>query len=93
MQNVPEIVAKGACKVSTVPSIPSLTGMPSLATAFFTRAMGRKRPRASSREAPPLVASTCRVFSVAWEFLVFSCVSLLGLCKLLCFPFAVPWIP
>jgi hypothetical protein len=43
----------------------SSIGMPSLATAFFTRAMGRKRLRLSS-----VVASTRYVFSVAWEFLM-----------------------
>jgi hypothetical protein len=31
-----------------VKAVSSLVGMPSLATALFTRAMGRTRPRASS---------------------------------------------
>jgi hypothetical protein len=39
-------------------------GRPSLATALFTRAMGRKRPRASSDKAP-LVAFTCCILGVA----------------------------
>jgi hypothetical protein len=44
----------------------SSAGMPSLATALFTRAMGRKRPvlPRAAREAP-LVASTCCIFGVA----------------------------
>jgi hypothetical protein len=44
----------------------SSAGMPSPATALFTRAMGRKRLRASreAREAP-LVASTCCILGVA----------------------------
>jgi hypothetical protein len=52
----------------------SSVGMPSHATAFFTRAKGHKRPLTSSRGAcGALVASTCRVFNVGWEFLVLSC--------------------
>jgi hypothetical protein len=46
--------------------------MPSPATAFFTRAIGRKRLLRAGHEAPPHVASTCCIFNVAWEFLVLS---------------------
>jgi hypothetical protein len=44
----------------------SSVGMPSPATALFTRAMGRKRTRVprEAREAP-LVASTCCIIGVA----------------------------
>eukprot|EP00193_Tetraselmis_chui_P006375 CAMPEP_0177769372 /NCGR_PEP_ID=MMETSP0491_2-20121128/10279_1 /TAXON_ID=63592 /ORGANISM="Tetraselmis chuii, Strain PLY429" /LENGTH=80 /DNA_ID=CAMNT_0019286361 /DNA_START=57 /DNA_END=298 /DNA_ORIENTATION=- len=39
--------------------------MPSLATALFTRAMGRKHPRASSSgDEAPLVVSTCCILGV-----------------------------
>jgi hypothetical protein len=47
----------------------SSDGMLTHATAFFTRAMGRKRPRASSRSARGatclFVAFPCCVFSIA----------------------------
>jgi hypothetical protein len=44
----------------------SPAGMPSPVTALFTRAMGRKCPRASrvARDAP-FVASTCYILNVA----------------------------
>jgi hypothetical protein len=44
------------------------------------------------REAP-LVASTCCVFSVAWEFHVLSYVSCALFVHNVVLPFAVPWIP
>jgi hypothetical protein len=74
----------------------SSTGMPSMATAFFTCAMGSKRLRVSSapraaRDAP-LVAFTCCVFSVAWEFLVFSYVFGVGSVHNVVLPFAVSWV-
>jgi hypothetical protein len=66
--------------------------MPSPATAFFTRAMGRKHARASVRGALGAAAYRLqmsrlhRCVGVTWCSLVFS---VLGLCSLLCFPFAV----
>jgi hypothetical protein len=52
--------------VDGVEAASSSDGMPSLATALFTRAMGRKRPvlPRAAREAP-LVASTCCILCVA----------------------------
>jgi hypothetical protein len=54
----------------------SSAGMASPATAFFTRAMSRKRLCASSRRVRRRLSPPRDVFfSVAWEFLVFSYVS------------------
>jgi hypothetical protein len=55
----------------------------------------RKRPCAPSRvgrDESPLVASTCYVFNVAWEFHVFSCVLSARFVHNVMLPFAVPWI-
>jgi hypothetical protein len=45
----------------------------------------------TGREAP-LIASMCRVLSIAWEFLVFSCVLFAWLVYIIVLHFALPWI-
>jgi hypothetical protein len=72
-------------------------GMPSPATVFFTRAMGRKRLLVSS-PAPVahlyMVASMCCAFTVAWEILaVSSCVLCACSVHNAVLHFAVSWIP
>jgi hypothetical protein len=66
-----EYVLRGlSAATSGVEAASSSVGMPSRATAFFTRAMGRKRPRASSSGA---CGSACRLHVLPRSFLSLIC--------------------
>jgi hypothetical protein len=70
----------------------SSVGMPSPSMAFFTRAMGRERRRASPRGSSG--AAACRLHLSRFQPCVgVSCVFCARFVHIVVLPFAMPWIP